>query len=84
MLPGRKPLRARDALGTTETWALQGGGVVAESCSAMNGQLTGSSESRCSRIFYMAMGRPVVVGMTRRTDTTAPLVAMTMGAEDPA
>ena len=32
----------------------------------------------------MAMGRPVVVGMTRRTDTMAPLVAVRMGAQDPA
>lgn len=57
---------------------------MAESSSAMNRQLTRSSEPLCSGIFYMAMGRPVVVGMTRRTDTMAPLVAVRMGAQDPA
>ena len=63
-------------------WALQGGGAVVESSYAMNGQLTRSSESLCSGISHKATGRTVVMGMTTRTDTTAPLVAVRMGAQD--
>ena len=57
---------------------------MVESSSAMNGQLTRSSESLCSGIFHKATGRTVVMGMTTRTDTTAPLVAVRMGTQDPA